>query len=268
MKHRKRERYLTIVVAELQRTWELLFLLTVRELKLRYQDTALGFVWSLLKPLLLGAVLYFALQRVVRIRVEDYHLVLLTALFPWTWFQTSLLLAAPSISNNSNLIKKVRFPRYVLPLATVTNNMVHFLFTLPVLAIFVLGSGYNPSPTWIVGIPVLVVIELALLMGVVLLISALNVFLRDLEHLMDVFLNLLFYATPIIYPLSMVPDKYEKLVLLNPLASLMEAWRDLFMNNDLPSPVALFPCLVFTVAAVVVGLVVFRRLEKGFADAL
>jgi ABC-type polysaccharide/polyol phosphate export permease len=240
----------------------------VRELKLRYQDTALGFIWSLLKPLLLGLVLYFALKQVVRIDVKDYQLVLISALFPWVWFQTSVLLAAPVISHNGNLIKKIHFPRYVLPFATVTNNMVHFLLALPVIAIFVVASGYRPSAAWLIGIPMLTLVELVLLLGVVLFVSSLNVYFRDLEHLVEVFLSLMFYVTPIIYPLDKVPERYQNLLLLNPMASLIEAWRDLFMNNAIPGLEVLWPSLVSALAATVIGYGVFGRLERGFADAL
>ena len=257
-----------IALERFRRTWELLYLLTARELKLRYQDTVLGFVWSVLKPLLLGLVLYFALKQVVRIDVKDYQLVLISALFPWAWFQTSVLLAAPVISHNGNLIKKVHFPRYVLPFAVVTNNMVHFLLAVPVIAVFIIGSGYRPTAAWLIGIPVLTLVELVLLMGIVLFISSLNVYLRDLEHLVEVFLNLLFYVTPIIYPLEKVPDKYQNLLRINPLASLIEAWRELFMYNKVPGLEALWPCLVFTIIAVAIGSTVFGRLERGFADAL
>jgi lipopolysaccharide transport system permease protein len=257
-----------IALGRFRRTWELLYLLTARELKLRYQDTVLGFVWSVLKPLLLALVLYFALKQVVRIQVKDYQLVLISALFPWAWFQTSVLLAAPVISHNGNLIKKVHFPRYVLPFAVVTNNMVHFLLALPVITVFVVVSGYRPTAAWLVGIPMLALVELVLLMGIVLLISSLNVYLRDLEHLVEVFLNLLFYVTPIIYPLEKVPDKYQNLLRINPLASLIEAWRELFMYNKVPGLEALWPCLVFTIIAVAIGSTVFGRLERGFADAL
>jgi ABC-type polysaccharide/polyol phosphate export permease len=258
-----------IALQRFLRTWELLYLLTARELKLRYQDTILGFVWSVLKPLLLALVLYFALKQVVRIQVKDYQLVLISALFPWAWFQTSVLLAAPVITHNGNLIKKIHFPRYVLPFAVVTNNMVHFLLALPVIAIFVVGSGYRPSTAWLIGIPVLALVELVLLMGVVLFISSLNVYFRDLEHLVEVFLNLLFYATPIIYPLSLSKaHHYKNLLLINPLTSLIEAWRELFMYNKVPGLEALWPCLVFTIIAVAIGSIVFGRLERGFADAL
>ena len=222
----------------------------------------------MLKPLLLALVLYFALKQVVRIQVKDYQLVLISALFPWAWFQTSVLLAAPVITHHGNLIKKVHFPRYVLPFAVVTNNMVHFLLALPVIAIFVVASGYRPSAAWLIGIPMLALIELVLLLGVVLIVSSLDVYFRDLEHLVEVFLNLLFYVTPIIYPLDSVPDRYENLLMLNPLASLIEAWRGLFMNNTIPGPETLWPCLLFTAAAVCIGYGVFGRLERGFADAL
>ncbi|HEY8491940.1 MAG TPA: ABC transporter permease, partial [Dehalococcoidia bacterium] len=221
----------------LQHTWDLLVLLTRRELKLRYQDTVLGFAWSVVKPLLLGLVLYFALGEVLKIRIESYehyHLFLLAALFPWTWFQTSVLLAAPTFANNANLLKKVRFPRFVLPWATVANNMVHFLLSLPILAGLMLLAGKTPGAAWLVGVPLLALLQLILVLGVALAVSSLDVFFRDLEHLVEVFLGLLFYATPILYSLDLVPERFRPLVLLNPLGPLMEAWRELLLLNRLP----------------------------------
>lgn len=252
------------------RTWELLYLLTLRDFKLRYQDTALGLLWSLLKPLALGAVMSVALSQFVRIRVEEfgpYHLILLTALFPWVWFQTSVLLATPSFAANGALLKKVPFPRFVLPVSTILNNGVHFLLTIPVLVILLAISGRHPAATWLLGIPILAAVQLALLMGVILLIASLDVFFRDLEHLIEVFLTLAFYLTPILYPLGLVPDRWRPLVLVNPMTSLIDAWRNLFLNNVLPGA-DLWPALLFTLGAVVLGVVAFRRLEPGFADAL
>lgn len=249
------------------RTWELLYLLTLRDLKLRYQDTALGLLWSLMKPLALGAVLFVALKQFVRIDVEDYHLVLLTALFPWVWFQTSVLLATPAFATNGALLKKVPFPRAVLPVTTVLNSGIHFLLTIPVLVILLLVSDRTPSATWLLGIPILAAVQLALLMGVLLIAASIDVFFRDLEHLAEVFLNLLFYISPVLYPLDLVPDRWRPVLQINPLTSLIEAWRELFMNNSLPSA-DLWPALVFTLAALLIGAEVFRRLEPGFADAL
>jgi lipopolysaccharide transport system permease protein len=256
-----------ISVRELRRTWELLLLLTFRDLKLRYQDTALGFVWSLVKPLLLGAVLYLALRRIARFDIPDYHLFLLSALFPWFWFQTSIMLAAPAFAHNGNLIKKVHFPRFVLPFSVVANNMVHFLLSIPVLLLFILASGERPSLVWLVGIPLLTLVQLALLLGIVLLVSSLDVFFRDLEHLTEVFLNLWFYMTPILYPLDWVPDNLKPLYLINPMSPLTEAWRKLFIENTLPGP-ELWISIAFAAAALALGAGAFRRLEGGFADAL
>lgn len=249
------------------RAWELLYLLTLRDFKLRYQDTALGLLWSLMKPLALGAVLFVALRYFVRIQVADYHLVLLTALFPWVWFQTAVLLATPSFASNGALIKKVSFPRFVIPFATILNYGMHFILAIPILVILLLVSGERPGPAWLVGIPVLAAVQLTLLMGVILLIASVDVFFRDLEHLIEVLLTLMFYITPILYPLDQVPDAWKPVLLINPMTSLIEAWRELFVHNSLPG-LDLWPALVFTAGALVVGVTVFRRLEPEFADAL
>jgi lipopolysaccharide transport system permease protein len=208
-----------------------------------------------------------ALKHFVRIEVDDYHLVLLTALFPWVWFQTSVLLATPSFAANGPLLKKVPFPRVVLPFATVLNSGIHFLLAIPILIVLLAVSGKHPNPSWIAGVPILAAVQLGLLMGLVLLIASINVFFRDLEHLVEVLLNLTFYATPILYPLSRVPDDWEPVLLINPLTSLIEAWRDLFTNNTLPGA-DLWPALVFTAGALLAGSFVFQRLEPEFADAL
>src|SRR3990170_3829711 len=257
----------TISLRPSGRAWELLYLLTVRDLKLRYQDTILGLLWSLMKPLALGAVLFVALKQFVRIDVEDYHLVLLTALFPWVWFQTSVLLATPAFAANGALLKKVPFPRVVLPFSTVLNSGIHFFLTIPVLILLLGIDGRVPSATWLIGIPMLAIVQLGMLMGIVLLMASIDVFFRDLEHLVEVLLSLLFYVTPIFYPLSLVPEKWRPLLQANPLTSLIEAWRSLLMDNKLPSA-DLWPALVFTAASLVIGREVFRRLEPGFADAL
>lgn len=239
----------------------------MRDLKLRYQDTVLGLLWSLMKPLALGAVLFVALKQFVRIDVKDYHLVLLTALFPWVWFQTAVLLATPAFAANGALLKKVPFPRVVLPFSTVLNAGFHFLLTIPVLIVLLALSDHVPSATWLLGVPILLAVQLALTMGVVVILASLDVFFRDLEHLVEVLLNLLFYVTPIFYPLDIVPHRWQPLVKINPLTSLIEAWRDLFVHDALPGA-DLWPALVFTLVSIVVGREVFRRLEPGFPDAL
>jgi len=258
-----------INLAQVAHTWELLVLLTARDLKLRYQGTILGFLWTMAKPLLLGLVLYFALNRVLGIKVGDapYHLFLLSALFAWGWFQASLQFSTSSFSNNAPLLKKVYFPRFVLPLSTVTNQLFHFCLSIPILMLLLIASGRYPGPEWLLGIPLLIAIQLLLLAGAVLVVASFNVFLRDLEHLVEVFLNLWFYMTPILYSLDRVPEKVQPVMLINPMTSLIEAWRDLFLDNKLPSA-GIWPALVFTAVALVAGIIVFKTLEERFEDAL
>jgi ABC-type polysaccharide/polyol phosphate export permease len=252
----------------MRRAWDLLYLLTFRELKLRYQDTVFGFLWSLIRPLLQGAVLFVVLSKFIRIDVEDYGLVLLAALFPWTWFQTSLTLAVGSFAGNGPLIKKVYFPRAVLPLATVLNNGVQYALSIPVLVLLLVFSGYRPDWTWLIGIPYLMAVEALLIMGIVLFLASLDVYFRDLEHLTDVVVGLIwFYLTPVIYPLSIVPDKYHDWVLLNPMASLVEGWRNVYLHNQLPGA-EMWPALVFAAAMAAIGSLSFQKMQGGFADAL
>jgi ABC-type polysaccharide/polyol phosphate export permease len=261
-------RWAAISIGPSGRAWELLYLLTLRDLKLRYQDTVFGLLWSLMKPLALGAVLYVALSKFVRIQVDEpYHLVLLTGLFPWVWFQTSLFLATPCFANGGALLKKVPFPRVVLPFSTVLTAGIHFLLTIPVLIILLGISGRHPSATWLLGIPLLATVQLALLMGAALLLASIDVFLRDLQHLIEVLLTLLFYLSPILYPLELIPDRWQPVMLANPLTSLIDAWRDLLLYNALPG-VDLWPALLYAAGALLLGGEVFRRLEPGFADAL
>jgi lipopolysaccharide transport system permease protein len=256
-------------LSRLNHTWELLVLLTARDVKLRYQGTILGFLWTLAKPLLLALVLYFALNKVLGVKVGNapYHLFLLSALFPWGWFQASLQFSAASFSNNAPLLKKVYFPRFVLPLSTVANQLFHFCLSIPILMLLLIVSGRYPGPEWLLGIPFLIAIQLLLLSGSVLVVASLNVFLRDLEHLVEVLLNLWFYLTPILYSLERVPKKVQPVMLINPMTSLIEAWRNLFLNNKLPGA-DIWPALIFTAVALVVGIIVFRTLEERFEDAL
>ncbi len=227
-----------------------------------------GFLWSLIRPLLQGAVLFVVLSKFIRLDVKDYHLVLLAGLFPWTWFQTSLVTAVGSFAGNGALIKKVYFPRFVLPLATVMNNGVQYALSIPVLVLLLLVEGYTPSWTWLIGIPYLLLVQAVLIMGIVLFIASLDVYFRDLEHLTDVLVGLIwFYLTPVIYPLSIVPEKYHDWMLINPMTSLIEGWRDLFLENHIPGT-ELWPALVFAAGIAAIGSFSFRKLEGGFADAL
>ncbi len=214
--------------------WDLLGVLVSKELKLRYRGTTFGFLWSLGNPLILCAVLYFAFRKVFRLDIENYAVFLLSALFAWQWLTTSLGVSSNLFLANSPLVRKLPFPHLSLCLALVLGDLFHFLVTLPVFAgLMLVTSDLRPSPIWLVGIPVLAVVQASFLFGGVVVISTANALFRDLEQLVRVGLLLLFYVTPVLYPVSMVPEGWEWSSYLNPVAPIVVAWRLLLYENTL-----------------------------------
>lgn len=258
---------LTATVRSTSSAWNLLVALTARDMKVRYQGTFFSFIWWIARPCAMGLVLYFALGRVLRLEIPNYGVFIMSGLFAWFWFSGSITSAAGSIVSNSGLVRKVQFPRMVLPLSAVLFNTAQFLVTLPILTVFVLISGLHPSPVWLVGIPILLVLQVLLLVGLGTLLASINVFFRDLGPMLEVVLLLMFYLTPIIYPMSRVPEEFRPLVLANPASSLIEGWRQLFVHNELPGT-DLWSAVAATAIFLVLGIVAFRKLEKYFADAL
>ncbi|MGH7753839.1 MAG: ABC transporter permease [Gemmatimonadales bacterium] len=245
--------------------FELLTALTSRDLRLRYQGSFFGWAWSLVRPLALGLILSFALDTVLGTGITAAFL--LTGLFPWFWFQGSVQGATTAFAGNGGLLKKVRFPRAVLPLSIVMGATLQFLLALPVLAAFLIIDGNEPDPVWLVGVPLLFAVQLALSCGVALFVATVTVFFRDLEHITEVLLTLLFYGTPIIYSADRVPDGYQWVLDINPLAPVMEGWRDVLLDGELPGANFAF-AIGLTLVAVLVGWWTFRNFEDAFADVV
>lgn len=248
----------------LRSSLELLGALTSRELRLRYQGSIFGWAWSLVRPLALGLILSFALGKVLGTGITAEFL--LAGLFPWFWFQSSVQAASGTFIGNAGLLKKVRFPRAVLPLSVVLGNTLQFLCALPVLWGFLFFSGYSPTVAW-VALPLIFILQLLLTVGVAFFVASVTVFFRDLEHIVEVLLNLVFYATPIIYAAGRVPDNYRWVIRSNPLAPLAEGWRDVLLDGDWPTT-DLWYSVGITAVVLVAGWFTFRKLEDGFADVI
>ncbi|MBI5288895.1 MAG: ABC transporter permease [Chloroflexi bacterium] len=247
--------------------WDLLLAVTLRDLRVKYHGTFLSYFWWIARPLTLGLVMYFALGRVLKIDIENHAAFLLSALFPWFWFQNGLHSATNCFVANSGLVKKVQFPRIILPLSVVLGSTFEFVITLPVLVLLLFITGINPDWTWLAGVLPLLALELALLCGLGVLVASLNVYFRDIGPGLDSVLLLLFYLTPIFYPLERVPDGYRQVLLLNPLTPLIEEWREMFLFGDMPG-LDLWPTVVFSVVAVAAGWFALRIIGKNMADAL
>lgn len=188
--------------------------LAARELKGRYRGSALGFLWTFLNPLLLLCVYALVFSVYFRVQMENYAVFMFTGLLPWVYFSSALNEGAGAITDGGSLVTKVLFPQQVLPCVKVVSNLANFVLSLPILAIFMLASGV-PLTIHLVAFVIVVAVHTIFTMGLVLLLSALNVFLRDTRHILNNLLTLWFFLTPILYPVTQVPENYRFMIYLN-----------------------------------------------------
>jgi len=246
---------------------ELVVALVGKEFRVRYRSSVLGVVWSLLNPVCFALVLYAAFRPVLHVPTDDYVAFLLAGLFPWQWFANTVSSAPSVYLGNATLVKRTALPRLLLPLASTTNHLVHFVVALLVAVPALLLTGHRPAPVWIVGLPVLLLLQGAVCLGLALTLAALNVVLRDLEHLTQVLLNLTFFMTPTLYSEDLVPQGLRPLFALNPMYHLVPLWRHLMLEGRLDAA-ALGRAAVCAAAALTLGVLVHRRLEARLAEGL
>ena len=245
--------------------------LVARELKARYRGSVLGFFWSFINPLLLllvyTFVFAFVLPGIHPPDMQPYALFLFCGLLPWTWFSSSLAESANVLISGGNLIKKVLFPAEVLPIVTVLSNMVHFLFGLPIVAIFLIYFQRPVNVTDILWFPVVVAVQLVLTTGFALALSALTVHFRDIRDILSNLLTFWFFSTPIIYSLSEAPGFGLTFLKLNPFTHLAISYQQILFS---PQPFAHAKgLLVLAVVSVLVflgGYFLFDRLRDSFAE--
>lgn len=253
-------------LARMVRHRDLLWLLTRKDLRLKYKGTALGFLWSLLNPLLLMLVYSFVFTIITRFQVERYPVFLLAGMLPWNTFVIALSTAAMTIVANSNLVRRVNFPREFLPLASVLSSLVNLTLSLGILFVFAFFFR-QPLGLPLLALPLLMILQTVFTAGASLLLAALTVYLRDVENLIGVALTIMFFITPILYPLSAIQGRRFTTVLrLNPMSWLISGYQNIWHENSWPdwNQTAAFAGLSLVVLAL--GWVVFRRLERNFAE--
>jgi len=247
--------------------------LVARELKARYRGSVLGFFWSFINPLLLLGIYSFVFTFVLPNRppkLEPYSLFMFCGILPWTWFSASLAESSQVLISGGNLIKKVLFPAEVLPIVTVLANMMHFLFGLPILFLFIIYYKHAvlsvPELLWL---PVVIVVQLVLTIGFALLLSAITVHFRDVKDILGNVLTFWFFATPIIYPMldEIVPPLGRSVLNLNPFTHLAVSYQEILFY---PGPFGHWRGLLALAAASVLlflaGYFVFDRLRDSFAE--
>ncbi|NLE44668.1 MAG: ABC transporter permease [Chloroflexi bacterium] len=253
----------------LYRYRDLLWLWTWREVQVRYKQSLLGVAWAILQPLALTVVFSVVFSRLVRVDTGGipYPLFAYAALVPWTFFATSLSFGIPSLVSNMNLVTKIYFPREILPLASVGAAFVDF----PMSAIVFVGMMlvYHVTPTvmslWVIP---LLVLQIVLSLAVTLAGSAVLVFFRDVRFVIPLLTQIWMYATPVIYPATLVPERWRTLYFLNPMAGVVDGYRRALLLGQAPLLESIALSAAVSIVLLAVGYTVFKRAEPTFADLI
>jgi lipopolysaccharide transport system permease protein len=253
-------------LADARRHRDLLQLLVQKDLKVKYKGTALGFIWSLLNPLLMMLVYTVVFSVLVRFEIKRYPVFLLSGLLPWNAFAAATTAATTSLVTNANLVRRVRFPLEFLPVTSVLSTLINLILSLGILVVFALA--YRQPLGWpLLALPVLLLLQAVLTTGIALSLAALLVYFRDIEYLVGVVLMAYFFLTPIIYPLSILNGKRIAFFIeLNPMTWLITSYQHVWHDNTWPDPIQLSAFAIFAFMALIVGRLVFRRLQRRFAE--
>lgn len=238
-----------------------------KEIRGRYKNSILGVMWSFLNPLLQLAVYSIIFGALLAGGDPTYHIYICVALIPWTYFTTAITQAAFTVIGNADIIKKVYFPREILPISVVTSGAVNFVISTIIILAFVLGSGIGLS-WYLLLYPFILIIQYILLLGISFIVSSITVYFRDLEHIIGVILMAAFYGTPIVYKLEQLPANLQVIMQLNPMTHLINAYRDIFYYHQMPNMKILLLLLGISIILTIVGYFIFKKLQKGFAEQL
>lgn len=258
------------LIKELYSYRELLKSNVKKEIRGKYKGSFLGVLWSFINPLLMVLVYAIVFPYLMRgSKIDNYLVYLITGVIPWNFFTTTMGQGMGSIKNNAGIIKKVYFPREILPLSISVAGLINFFISCLIILIFCLLS--NVGFSWhLILLPFVALIEFLICLGATLAFSAINVYIKDMEYIINFIINMLFYGTPILYQLhsftSEVPSFLLTLVHLNPFTHLMQIYRDIFMFHSVTSIDSWLYVSVVALLCITLGWFIFKKLEKGFAE--
>ena len=228
----------------------------------------MGFLWTFLNPLLQLAVYTLVFSVIMRAGIEQYYLFLFVALVPWIFFSTSLQGGASSILNQKSLVTKIYFPREVLPISHVLTCFVNMLLTFVVIFIVLPFARISFNPVALLCLPLIMLVELVLCMGMALLVSAVTVYLRDLEYILGILIMAWQFLTPVMYAIDMVPEELQPIFVINPMTPVIQAYRDILYYSRVPALSTLTHALFLGMLFLMIGGLAFSKLKKHFAEEL
>lgn len=247
---------------------EMIFSLVRRELRGRYKASFLGFLWTFVNPFLQLLVYTLVFSVIMRSGIEKYYLFLFVALIPWIFFSSSVSVGATCIVNQSSMVTKIYFPREVLPISFVTSQFVSMLLSFVVVLLVVLLSGLGLVWTLLPMLIPIMLLEYCLALGITLIVSALTVYFRDLEYITGIVVMAWQFMTPVMYSVDMVPENLRGIFMLNPMTSIIRAYRDILYYQQMPEMNTLLLSVGMAIGFLLLGILVFGKLEKRFAEEL
>jgi len=238
-----------------------------RDMKLRYKRSVAGVAWTLLNPLAELGILFLIFGVVLPLDIPDYPAFLFTGILAYGWFQNSLHFATNAVVGNRELVRQPGFPILILPVVTVSTNLIHFLLALPILFALLF---YSRIPiTWaVIGLPLIIVLQFLFTLGLAYLVATFHVRFRDTQYLLRVLLQLTFYLTPVFYEPTAIPERYQILYRLNPMVFLVDGYRAVLIRGEFPRPGYTVITTLVAGAVLLAGLHVFRLASQRFVDEL
>ena len=255
------------IIKELYDYREMISNLVKKDLKVRYKGSVLGFLWTFLNPLLQLVVYTIVFSTIMRVDIDKFYIYLFIGLIPWLFFATCIQAGSTSILMNKDLIKKIYFPRIILPISTVNSAFMNMFYSMIVVLLTILVSGIGFSK-YILFLPLAMIMQYILVLGMTFIFSALNVYFRDLEYILNIIVMIWFYLTPIVYNIEMIPEKYRFLFYLNPMTGIITFYRDILYYKRMPSFNSFGGILIYGIVMIVIGYFVFEKLQKNFAEEL
>lgn len=236
-----------------------------KDIRGKYKGSFLGVLWSFINPLLTALVYAIVFPFILKGSQDNYVTFIVIAILPWNWFTTVISQGTFCILANAGIIKKVYFPREILPISTATSGLVNFLISTPIILMFLLFSGIGFSK-YILFLPVIAIIQYLLTLAIIMITSAINVYIRDAEYIINFFVTMLFYATPVLYSADLFPKQFRQFLYFNPMTTIINGYRDIFYYKQMPDCLALGIVFIISILLLLLGFKIFRKLEKGFAE--
>lgn len=243
----------------------MLFTLVKQDINGRYKGSIFGFLWTLLNPLFMLLVYSIVFQFVFRSDIENYPIYLFICLMPWNAFNNMIGAGTTCVSNNASILKKVYFPREVLPLSVVISNTIQYFFSVVIIFIALLVSGVGIS-WYALLLPIVVLVQITFAFGLILMLSAANVYVRDVQYMMNPIMMIWMYASPILYSITMVPEKWLWLYKLNPMVSILQGYQNILYDQTLPDFKSLGIVFLVSIVICIIGYIIFNKLQRRFAE--